>query len=193
MINNMKIIENANKYYGTYVYVCYPEHPKATKEGYVRMHILVAENKIGRRLKDDECVHHLDFDKYNNSPNNLIIFKTNADHGRFHKTGIKIEIEPNIFISPIQGRICPICEKEFYNTDSSIIYCSQECAHISQRKANRPSKDVLHGLILKFSFVKIGEMYGVSDNAVRKWCDKYNLPRKKTEINTYTDEDWSKI
>jgi uncharacterized protein YjcR len=42
-------------------------------------------------------------------------------------------------------------------------------------------------------FTKIAEMYNVSDNAVRKWCDKYNLPRKKSEINNYTDEDWIKI
>ncbi len=182
MINDKQIIENANKYYGTYIYVCYPEHPKATKEGYVRMHILVAENKIGRRLKDDECVHHLDFDKYNNSPGNLIVFKTNADHGRFHKTGIKIEIEPNIFISPIVGRICPVCKKEFYNTDSSVIYCSIECAKIAQRKIDRPSKDLLYNLIIKTPFTKIGEMYGVSDNAIRKWCKFYGLPYKQKDI-----------
>ena len=26
--------------------------------------------------------------------------------------------------------------------------------------------------------------------AVRKWCDKYNLPRTKKEINTYSDKEW---
>jgi hypothetical protein len=34
---------------------------------------------------------------------------------------------------------------------------------------------------------------GVTDNAVRKWCDKYKLPRKVSEIKNYTDEEWEKI
>ena len=36
-------------------------------------------------------------------------------------------------------------------------------------------------------------MYDVTDNAVRKWCDKYNLPRKSREIKRFTDEEWDKI
>ena len=43
------------------------------------------------------------------------------------------------------------------------------------------------------SFVAIGKKYGVSDNAIRKWCDKYNLPRKVSEIKKYSDKDWEKI
>ena len=182
MVNNEEIFYNSHLIYGEYIYVHYPEHPKATKEGYVRLHILVAENKIGRRLKDEECVHHLDLNKHNNNPNNLIIFKTNIDHTRFHKTGIKMEIEPNIFISPIKGRICPICKKEFFNVCSSVIYCSHECSSMSQRKVIRPSKDELFELIKTTSFLQIGKIFGVSDNAVRKWCKDYELPYRKSDI-----------
>ena len=42
-------------------------------------------------------------------------------------------------------------------------------------------------------FTQIGKKYGVSDNAVRKWCDFYDLPRKSTEIKKYTDQDWELI
>jgi hypothetical protein len=42
-------------------------------------------------------------------------------------------------------------------------------------------------------FTTIAKEYGVSDNAVRKWCDFYNLPRKKGEISKYTNEDWVKV
>ena len=41
--------------------------------------------------------------------------------------------------------------------------------------------------------LEVGESYGVSDNAIRKWCKKYELPYKKTEINKISDEDWEKI
>lgn len=43
------------------------------------------------------------------------------------------------------------------------------------------------------SFLSIAGEYDVSDNAIRKWCDKYHLPRKKTVIQTYSDEEWEQI
>lgn len=42
-------------------------------------------------------------------------------------------------------------------------------------------------------FTKIGEKFNVSDNAIRKWCDAEKLPRKSSEIKSYSDEEWSKI
>jgi hypothetical protein len=40
----------------------------------------------------------------------------------------------------------------------------------------------LSKLILSKSFVEIGRLYGVKDNAVRKWCKKFNLPYRKSDI-----------
>lgn len=61
------------------------------------------------------------------------------------------------------------------------------------RTVKRPSRDELKQLIRTKSFLQIGKMYGVSDNAIRKWCDFEKLPRKKNEINKYTDEEWALI
>ena len=36
-------------------------------------------------------------------------------------------------------------------------------------------------------------MYNVSDNAVRKWCVSYNLPKKSSDIKKITDEEWENI
>jgi hypothetical protein len=36
-------------------------------------------------------------------------------------------------------------------------------------------------------------MYEVSDNAIRKWCDKEQLPRTKKDIQKYTDKEWEEI
>lgn len=44
-----------------------------------------------------------------------------------------------------------------------------------------------------FHLLKIGEIYNVSDNAIRKWCEKYNLPKKSREIHSYTDIQWATI
>lgn len=47
-------------------------------------HRVVAERKLGRRLKPEEVVHHMDFNKRNNDPENLMIFASSYDHMRYH-------------------------------------------------------------------------------------------------------------
>ena len=71
-------------------------------------------------------------------------------------------------------------------------YCS-ECSHTMSRTIERPTREKLKELIREKSFLQIAKIYNVSDNAIRKWCDSYNLPRKKTEINNYSDEQWQTI
>ena len=51
---------------------------------------------------------------------------------------------------------------------------------------NIPSKELL---IEKFkiyqSFSKVAKFFNCSDNAVRKWCKKYELPIHTSEIKNY--------
>lgn len=47
-------------------------------------HRVVAEIMLGRPLMKGEVVHHKDGNKRNNNPSNLMIFKSQADHARFH-------------------------------------------------------------------------------------------------------------
>ena len=54
-------------------------------------------------------------------------------------------------------------------------------------------RDELKELIRTKPFTYVGEYYGVTDNAVRKWCKRINLPSKSTEIKQISDEDWEKI
>lgn len=58
---------------------------------------------------------------------------------------------------------------------------------------NRPPREELKKLIREKSFVEIARMYGCTDNAVRKWCDKEYLPRRKKDIESYSDEEWKNI
>ena len=47
------------------------------------LHRVVAEQKIGRRLRGDEVVHHLDGNPLNNEPGNLEVM-THSEHCRLH-------------------------------------------------------------------------------------------------------------
>ena len=47
-------------------------------------HVVIMEKIIGRRLTKDEVVHHIDGDKQNNSPRNLMLM-TRAGHTKFHR------------------------------------------------------------------------------------------------------------
>ena len=91
--------------------------------------------------------------------------------------------------------------KKFYCKD-----CGKEISHDCERCAeceyknriipveNLPvSREELKNLIRTQPFTEIGKKYNVSDNTIRKWCDKFKLPRKKTDITNCSDEDWSKI
>ena len=52
-----------------------------------------------------------------------------------------------------------------------------------------PTREKLKNLIQQYSFVEIGRQYGVSDNAIRKWCKKYNLPFQSSVIKKITNWD----
>lgn len=67
------------------------------------------------------------------------------------------------------------------------------CASKLKRKVERPNREELKRLIRTVSFTNIAKMYGVTDNAIRKWCDNYNLPRKVSDIKQYSDEEWQNI
>ena len=58
---------------------------------------------------------------------------------------------------------------------------------------NKLEREELKKLIRTTPFTTIGKQCNVSDNAVRKWCDSYNLPRTKKEIKQYTDEQWDSL
>ena len=69
----------------------------------------------------------------------------------------------------------------------------RECYVKENESEKKPSREILKEKIRALSFLKIGEEYGVSDNAIRKWCKSYNLPYQKSVIKSYTDIDWKKV
>jgi ribosomal protein L33 len=81
--------------------------------------------------------------------------------------------------------ICEQCGKTFYArrkvTRNIKVFCSQECGAIFYSKVkNKPTKMELEKMLSNHvSYVTIGRMYGVSDNAVKKWMKKFGIHKPK--------------
>ena len=84
---------------------------------------------------------------------------------------------------------CIDCGKEIYYGSTRCLPC--ENAH---RVKEKPiSREKLKQLIRTTPFTTIGKIFGVSDNAIRKWCKSFNLPSKSGEIKKISDKDWELI
>jgi hypothetical protein len=70
-----------------------PEHPRAVR-GYVREHILVASEAMGRPLRPGEVVHHINENMQDNRRENLLVFKNNGYHLAHHQWGTTRGIIP---------------------------------------------------------------------------------------------------
>ena len=75
-------------------------------------------------------------------------------------------------------KVCPICKENKISLHSTMC---REC-YFKTRRSDIPSKEELEILIRTETFVEIGRRYNVSDNAVRKWCKRYNLPYLKKDL-----------
>lgn len=84
---------------------------------------------------------------------------------------------------------CIICGKSIHHNAT----LCRECYVKENESKKKPSREVLKEKIRILSFLKIGEEYGVSDNAIRKWCKSYDLPYQKSVIKSYNDADWKKV
>ena len=61
-----------------------PNHPRATKNGYVAVHLLNMEEKLGYKIKGKQPIHHINFDKMNANIDNLYLCKDVKEHRNIH-------------------------------------------------------------------------------------------------------------
>ncbi len=167
-----------------YVALYLPDHLHALLNpkmyGWVYEHRVVAEDFLGRPIRKDEEVHHLDENKVNNHPENLLVL-TQSQHLKLHGWMRRMGIDPTMYPT----RLCECCGGVL--AVAQLTYCNPECQAIGRRKVERPDKEQLEADMLVMSMVKVGIKYGVSDNAIRKWCKQYNIEIKPRFTRYSTD------
>lgn len=88
---------------------------------------------------------------------------------------------------------CINCGNEIYPESIRCNKCEKENRKKHSKILNTISRKTLKKLIREKPFKQIAKQYNVSDNAIKKWCDFYNLPRLKSEIKKYSDKEWKKL
>jgi hypothetical protein len=77
------------------------DHHLADVRGYAYEHRLVAEQKAGRRLRPGEQIHHINGNKQDNRPENIVIVSGIAEHRVHHRkkqVGLRLPGEANPMI-----------------------------------------------------------------------------------------------
>ena len=95
----------------------YPDAAGYIAKANVRQHRYVMERKIGRKLRKSEEVHHLDNDKTNNKPENLVLCSSHAEHMRLYHP---IRVKNGAYL------ICTGCGKPRYHPLSKLLRSSKK-------------------------------------------------------------------
>ena len=136
-------------------------------------------------------LHHKDGNYRNNAEDNLELLCPNChsltDTYRGGNTGKSTREGREKYVA--RKNYCVDCGIEIKSTSTRCHSCESK-----HRITDKPvTREELKTLIRTTPFTKIASQFGISDNAIRKWCDSYNLPRKVTDIKKYSDIEWEKI
>ncbi len=167
-----------------YVYIRKDSNKNFEYSNLIQEHIVVAEEQIiDRPLKEGEVVHHLDENRSNNSPDNLLVL-SGPMHGKLHSWLNKNNIIPK---EEYANRLklgcvrCKVCEKPI---DPNLEFCSFSCSkdpvngcQSAKHKFQHPTKEELQELVLDKPTTKIAEQFGVSDKAIEKLCIKLGVEK----------------
>ena len=155
-----KDVKISNSLINGYQYFCDSEHPLSNSSRWIYYHRHVASIKYGRWLSECELVHHIDGNKTNNDPENLIVLGK-SEHSVLENS-LRGNIKEDVFCKKCGILLPKYTEKKEENL------CSK-CSCQSRRKFD-PSVDELNNLVWSMPMTEVAKIFSVSDRAIKKRC-----------------------
>lgn len=132
-------------------------------------------------------LHHKDGDRLNNELENLQVLCPNC-HSLTENFAGKATKKAD---SEKKKYFCIDCGEEISSSGKRCVKCAGK--HKQNAEMKELTREKLKDLIRTTPFTIIGKQFGVSDNAIRKHCKKFNLPYKSKEIKQFSDKEWERI
>jgi len=132
-----------------YVMVFAPDHPRATKIGYVGEPYLIVEKILGKLLPLSAVIHHVNHDKSDNSPENFVVCQDQTYHNLLHSREKALKE-----CGYVNWRKCSFCKQ--YDDPLNLVnggnrnMCHKSCKtqydkERYQLKKNKNLEDIRHG------------------------------------------------
>jgi hypothetical protein len=117
-------------------------------------------------------LHHINGNRYDNREENLQILCPNCH-----------AMTKNHTARNIRRFFCVECGKEISRGSLNSL-CKSCVKYGKRRQVERPPLDELLRLVEEYSYLEVGRMFGVSDNAIRKWI-KQETKRSELSYNKF--------
>jgi hypothetical protein len=133
-------------------------------------------DKSEKEEKPSQIILRWSFDRAKKELEKCILVCSNC-HREIHAAEKeKKPINLQRYYKPWIIKTCECCKKNFDTKLENQKFCSIECSAITQRRVIRPTKEELKNLIDSgITWVKLGNMFNLSDNGIRKWAKQYKL------------------
>lgn len=131
--------------------------------GYVYEHRYVMEANIGHKLQDNEVVHHIDGNKLNNHPDNLIWMDI-GQHTKLHNRLKQLENG-----TEVSDKKCLNCGKPISRRNN---YCGAECKETMMLRRKKDKLEKFHAALDAYihsgmNYTIAGKMLGVTNNCIK--------------------------
>ena len=197
-----KIEDEKENYYANKIYNSIEDFKTVEEVIIYKKAKYIKEEESNVEGYDVDIYTNLKYPLYTDTENNSLFYKDMIKKIAYvlqYKNFRVIDEEKNIVIAAICDASKKSIVKLYVNGEENYWENRELATNLNRINTQEASRNIviqseeLKNLIRTLPFTQIAAQYGVTDNAIRKWCDAEGLPRKVSEIKKYNEEEWKLI